>query len=332
MRSENSVENTLGEASRQRDLRELESGLLSSPRCIPSKFFYDRRGSELFEAITALPEYYLTRAEHALLAEHAGRIAERAQAHEFIELGSGAATKTRILLDAMRRAGLLERYWPFDVSGDFVERVAAELAEEYPGLRVAGIVGDFIHELEFPPSASSRLIALLGSTLGNFSPDQTQAFFSDLAAQMADDDFFLLGTDLVKDVGQLEAAYNDSAGVTAEFNRNILNVVNETAGADFLPSNFEHRAIYNSEEQRIEMWLVSKLRQEVQLGELQRTLVFEANEAILTEISAKYDRPTVEGYLSAGQFELVEWMTGEDQLFALALARKAGGGKGGKRF
>ncbi len=313
----------LEESSPASDQEELRRGLLETPRRLPSKYFYDRRGSQLFERITELPEYYLTRTERSLLETIADHVCATSGAEELVELGSGAATKTRILLDAMARAGRLRRYVPFDVSESEVRRVATELAAEYPGLEVHGMVADFSHHLRAIPEGQQKLVILLGSTIGNYGPEEAVAFLARIARLMSSGDCFLLGADLIKDPERLEAAYNDSAGVTAEFNRNILRVVNRVAGADFVPEAFRHRAFYNREHHWIEMPLVAERRQQVRLSTLDLEIRLHEDEEIITEISSKYDRPMIDEILAGGGFRLAEWHTDPEGLFALALARKS---------
>ena len=309
--------------AREEELRELWEALAESPRRIPSKHFYDRRGSQLFEAITRLPEYYLTDAERELLATAAGEIVSETRADELVELGAGSARKTRILLDAMDRAGCLALYVPFDVSESEVRRVALELVEEYPRLEVHGIVADFTRGLHVIPPGERRLVILLGSTIGNFRPGPARALLSGIAAPMASGDWFLLGVDLVKDSATLEAAYDDDAGVTADFNRNILANVNRLADADFDPDAFEHKAVYRPQHHWVEMRLVARRPQTVTLGALGRTLEIAAGEEIWTEISTKYERATVRSMLEESGFELVRWFENTGT-FALALARRCG--------
>lgn len=303
-------------------LDELRASLAETPRRIPSKYFYDERGSELFEAICELPEYYPTRAERAILERHAGEIVRASGCSELVELGSGAATKTRLLLDAMAEAGTLELYVPFDVSEEMVARVARELTEHYPGLRVHGVVGDFMTHLGKIPEGGCRLAAFLGGTIGNLQPEDARAFLARLARRLDPGDGLLLGTDLIKDPAVIEAAYDDAAGVTAEFNKNILRVVNRLTGGDFDPDSFRHRAFYDRERHRIEMRLVAERAQQVRLPALDLTLELREGEEILTEISTKYDRPKVETLLERAGFELERWYTDPDGLFALSLARR----------
>lgn len=301
---------------------ELRAALLERPRRIPSKYFYDDRGSELFEAICELPEYYPTRTERAILEQSAAAIVAKSGACELVELGSGSATKTEVLLDAMAAADQLELYVPFDVSRVMVEQVARRLTARYPTLRVHGVVADFLTHIGKIPAGGRRLAALLGGTIGNFWPEQARDFLRRVAGRLDPGDGFLLGTDLIKDLAVLEPAYNDSAGVTAEFNRNILRVVNRLVDGDFEPAAFSHLAFFDPVHHRIEMRLVSLRRQRVRLANLDLDLAISEGEEILTEISTKYDRPKVESLLTDGGFELVDWFTDPAELFALSLARR----------
>jgi L-histidine N-alpha-methyltransferase len=309
---------------RDRDLAEMREALLRTPREIPSKHLYDQRGSELFERICELPEYYQTRTEKAILVEHADRIVERCRARELVEIGAGAATKTRVLLRAMERQGLLLRYVPIDVDVAMLRRVADELTREFPGLEVHGIGADFAHSLDRLPRGPRRLVAFLGSTIGNLRPaDEAPELLRSLERRMREGDHFLLGVDLIKDRARLEAAYNDAGGVTAAFSRNIWNVVNRLADADFDPGAFRHRAFWDERRHWMDIRQVSQRAQRVQLRALDLELSIEPGEEIRTEISAKYDRPSAETLLGAGGFELIDWITDADHLFALALARPA---------
>ncbi len=306
----------------EREREELRALLTRSLPRIPSRYFYDAKGSRLFDEITRLPEYYLTRAEAAILERHAGRIVEGTGAAELVELGSGSSTKTRILLDAMAHARRLRRYVPFDVSETAVRAAARELAERYPGLTIHGVVGEFDRHLGHIPPGERRLVLLIGSTIGNFDLPEAAALLKKIARPMATGDFFLLGVDLVKDVHVLEAAYNDSQGVTARFNLNILRVVNATFGADFDVEGWTHRAFYNTERDWIEMRLVARHSQRVRLDDLDLELEFAAGDEILTEISSKYRRSVVDDLLTECGFAIQSWITDEDGLFALALARR----------
>jgi L-histidine N-alpha-methyltransferase len=309
--------------ARQRAL--IRAGLAGELPETNPKYFYDDRGSALFEEICDLPEYYQTRTERALLQTIAPQIVARARPSELVELGAGAATKTRVVLDAMARAGRLRRFVSLDVSEGIVRRVAAELVREYPGLRVHGVVADFMEQMGELPATSgdTRLVLFLGGTIGNFRPAEAHEFLLRLRAHLHAGDFFLLGADLVKDRARLEAAYNDSRGVTAEFNKNVLRVLNGEVGADFDPDGFDHRAFYDIENRWIEMRLVSNRRQTVQLPGIDFEMRFERGSEIRTEISAKHDRASIEALLGASGFELLEWFTDPESLFALTLARSS---------
>ena len=304
---------------------ELRSGLLSKPRRLPTKYFYDDHGSALFERICAVPEYYPTRTEHQLLKTVATDVIARTCAEELVELGSGAATKTRVLLDAMARAKRLRFYVPFDVSEGIVRRVAHELVEEYEGLQVHGVVGDFLTHLEHIPQGGRRLVVFLGGTIGNLSPDAAPAFLKSVVDEMDEGDFFLLGVQLITDVERLEAAYNDSAGLSAAFNKNILSVLKVVIGAEFNPDNFDHVARFNHDEQQIEMHLRSVCRQVIPIPELELTLRLEEGEEILTEISRKYTHHHVESLLTGAGFTPMAWYTDPAELHGLALAQKPSG-------
>ena len=312
----------LDPAGEEEALEALRSALEETPRRIPSRFFYDHRGSQLFERITELPEYYQTRTEAALLRECADDIVATSGAEELVELGSGAATKTRILLDAMDRAGQLLLYVPMDVAESFVRRSAEELAVEYPDLQVHGVVGDFLLHLEEIPEGGQRLVIFLGGTVGNLTPGDARAFLTAVHREMSPGDCLLLGTDRIKEVARVEAAYNDSQGVTAEFNLNILDVVNRLADGDFDPSKLRHRAFYDEEQHRIEMRLVATEPQRVHLPRIGLDFDLAEGEELQTEISTKYDRRRAEELLTDCGFEVVKWYTDDEDLFALTLARR----------
>lgn len=301
---------------------ELRSALSETPRRIPSRLFYDDVGSGLFEQICRLPEYYPARSERSILEARATEIVEVSGAQELVELGSGAATKTEILLDAMDAAGQLHLYVPFDVSEGMVERVAERLTALYPELRVHGVVGDFLSHLGSIPEGGRRLAALLGGTIGNFQPRRAAEFLAGVVHRLSPGDHFLLGTDLIKDRKTLEAAYNDSREVTAAFNLNILEVVNRLTDGDFDRRGFRHRAFWNAEEHRIEMWLVSLRPQTVHLPGLSLSFDLAEGEEILTEISTKYDRAKVDELLAGAGLESVAWYTDPNDRFALSLSSK----------
>ena len=299
---------------------DVRAGLATTPKTIPPKWFYDDRGSELFDEITRLPEYYPTRTERAILVAHAGDVAELTKADTLVELGSGTSEKTRLLLDALRDAGTLERFVPFDVSEQTLRDAAAAVAREYPGVRVHAVVGDFEHHLRDLPGGGTRVVAFLGSTIGNLAPTERAAFLADLAATLAPGDALLLGTDLVKDAGRLVAAYDDASGVTAAFNRNVLSVVNRELDADFHPDAFEHVAVWDPDAEWIEMRLRSPRVQTVDVRALDLVVDFAAGEELRTEISAKFRRDRVERELAAARFELAEWWTDPADDFALSLS------------
>ena len=300
------------------DVRE---GLSCPFKELPPKYFYDERGSELFERITELDEYYPTRAERSILDARATEIVAAAEPTTLIELGSGAAAKTRCLLDAMEDAGTLETYVPVDISEEITRRVADELVAEYEGLRVHGIVCDYETHLERVPREEGGLIAFLGGTIGNFRPAPRRSFLARIATLMYPGDRFLLGTDLVKDPAVLELAYNDPGGVTAEFNKNVLSVLNRELDADFDPDAFEHVAFWDADNEWIDIRLRSLAEQFIDLRELDMRTHFARNEEMRTEISTKFTRERLEtSYADAG-LELVEWWTDPDELYALSLAR-----------
>jgi L-histidine N-alpha-methyltransferase len=297
----------------------VRAGLAARPPELPPKYFYDARGSRLFEEITRLPEYYLTRAERAILAGWAPRRVPELGVRTFVELGPGSAEKARLLLDAMDARAT---YVPIDVSAAALETTARELRRSHPGLRVEPVAADFTAELALPRDLPRpALFAFLGSTIGNFTPPRAVALLRRMAAAMGPRDRFLLGADLKKDRARLEAAYNDARGVTAEFNRNMLRVLNRELGADFDPDGFAHRAVYDDAEGRIEMYLVATRDQTVTIPEI-GTYRFRPGDAIRTEVSYKYDRRTVETLLEEAGYALEEWTTDPEQEFALALARR----------
>jgi L-histidine N-alpha-methyltransferase len=295
-------------------------GLRSDPKELPPKWFYDDRGCELFDAITRLPEYYPTETERSILRTHAAEIAAASGATTLVELGSGTSDKTRVLLDAFRDAGQLEEFIPFEVNEATVRSAADAIAAEYPGTAVHAVVGDFEHHLGSLPQEGRRMIAFLGSTIGNFDPAGRKRFFADLADGMRPGDSLLLGTDLVKDVGRLEAAYDDAAGVTAEFNLNVLRVVNRELAADFELDGFRHRALFDTDEEWIEMRLVSRRDQVVRLRELGLEVSFAAGEEMRTEISAKFRRAGVQAELAGAGLRLDRWLTDPADDFALSLS------------
>ena len=319
IRIEDYLEDTGALPSLAADVRR---GLTASPKSLPPKYFYDELGSQLFEKIGDTPEYYLTRTEKSLLESVAAEVVAAVRPHDLVELGPGSSYKARVLLDAMRDAGTLERYVPVDVSPEIVERSAQELTTLYPGLQVRAVIGDFIDHLDKLPDGEPRLVVFLGSTLGNLERDHAQAFLGRVAALLGPQDAFLLGTDLVKDHSVLEAAYNDAAGVTAEFNRNILQVINRHLDGDFDPQAFRHLAFFQPAESRMEIYLESERAQSVRIGALDLTVSFEAGERVHTEYSHKYTREQVEALLEGAGMRLESWFTDPRDWFGLSLARR----------
>src|SRR4051794_12522337 len=310
-------------ASLPTDVRE---GLGSEQKTLPPKYFYDARGSELFERITELPEYYPTRAEQAVLDRVAASIVAELEPEELVELGPGSARKTHALLDPMVARGAA-RYVPVDVSESAVLESAARLADTYGDLEIHGVVGDFEHHLDrIPHNGHRRLIAFLGGTIGNLDAAQRGTMLSTLKAGMGPDDRLLIGTDLVKDRGRLEAAYNDSAGVTAEFNRNVLHVLNQNLEADLDPERFEHIALYDEGGRWIEMRLRARMDHSARIEALDMDVRFERGEHIRTEISCKFTRAALAAEYEAAGLRMAGWHTDPDGLFALSLAAPDGAG------
>jgi len=306
------------ERSLRRDAR---IGLSASPKSLPPKWFYDARGSDLFEEITRLPEYYPTRTESSILSAHAGDIARRTGAHTLVELGSGSSEKTRLLLDALQEAGTLRHYVPLDVSESALREAVAAINDDYPRLAIHGVVADFTEHLNRLPGQTPRMIAFLGGTVGNFLPGERADFLADLRDTLVPGEWLLLGTDLVKDPAVLVPAYDDAAGVTAEFNRNVLAVLNRELGADFDLHNYAHVAIWDAQNEWIEMRLRAVTAAAVTLSELDLDIVLRAGEEIRTEISAKFRREGVERELAKAGFDLDSWWTDPESRFALSLAR-----------
>ncbi|MEZ5061457.1 MAG: L-histidine N(alpha)-methyltransferase [Solirubrobacterales bacterium] len=299
----------------------VREGLSCPFKEIPPKYFYDERGSELYERITELPEYYPYRCERQILDARAAEIVAAARPRTLIELGSGAASKSRVLLDAMSEIGTLETYVPVDISEEITRRAASELVDEYPGLDVRGIVCDYETHLERIPRPEGALIAFLGGTIGNFRPAARRSFLARIATLMYPGDRFLLGTDLVKDRATVEAAYNDSAGVTAEFNKNVLAVLNRELGADFDLDAFEHVAFWDPENEWIGIRLRALAEQFVDLTTLDMRAHFARNEEMRTEISTKFTRERIESSYADAGLELLEWWLDDAGLYALSLAR-----------
>jgi L-histidine N-alpha-methyltransferase len=286
--------------------RDVRRGLTAEPKELSPKYFYDERGSVLFEQITELPEYYPTRAEREILTDGAdGILAAAGCPGTLVELGSGSAAKTRHLLDAMRDASCLETYVPVDISEEITHETACVLVEEYPGLAVRGLVCDFEQHLErIPDRDGARLIAFLGGTVGNLYPYQRRDFLARIAALLGSGDHLLLGTDLVKDSARLEAAYDDASGVTAEFNKNVLAVLNRELGGDFDLDTFDHVAIYDAEQAWMDIRLRSLEDQTVSLDDIDLEIEFAAGEEMRTEISTKFTRERLETVYAAGDYAL----------------------------
>jgi L-histidine N-alpha-methyltransferase len=300
-------------------LADVRDGLSRTPRELPSKYFYDERGSNLFEEITRLPEYYLTRAEREILLARASEIVRLTKPCALIELGAGSAAKTRILLAAMQAQMGNVTYVPVDVSDDFLEQTRDALERENPTLHVVPVVADISASFDLPELTNEpRLFVFLGSTIGNFDWLGAVALLCRVRAQMRPGDRFLLGTDLRKGSATLEAAYNDSAGVTAEFNRNVLRVLNAELGADFVPERFVHHALYDEEHHRIEMHLHSAGDQIVHVPGL-APIEFQDGEGIRTELSHKYDRDSVDVLADAARLRVTDWFSDSASRFALSI-------------
>jgi L-histidine N-alpha-methyltransferase len=305
-----------------------QAGLTATPKSLPPKWFYDAEGSALFEKITELPEYYPTRAERSILRLAAAPIADLSGAPTLVELGSGSSEKTRLLLSALRAAGTLRSYVMIDVSEAALVGAGSTLASDYPGLEVHAVVSDFEANLGLPPAGGldgapadgPRLVAFLGSTIGNMAPAQRSAFLARIRSQLRPGDSFLLGTDLVKDPAVLVAAYDDTAGVTAAFNKNVLSVLNTALGADFDLDTFEHVARWNAGAEWIEMRLRSTVAQSVRVPALGLTVDFASGEEMRTEISAKFRRSGVASELAAAGLEMRSWWTDPAGEFGLSLS------------
>ncbi|MBQ0826077.1 L-histidine N(alpha)-methyltransferase [Streptomyces tagetis] len=309
---------TLPEDATEAALRaDVLRGLTATPKWLPPKWFYDARGSELFEEITALPEYYPTRAEREILADRAGEIAAATGARTLVELGSGSSEKTRYLLDALTA---LRAYVPVDVSESALTGAGRALAAERPGLEVHALLADFTSALTLPVTPGPRLVAFLGGTIGNLLPAERAAFLASVRAMLAPGDALLLGTDLVKDPGVLVRAYDDAAGVTAAFDKNVLAVVNRELGADFVLDAFDHVALWDAGREWIEMRLRARTAQTVKVGALGLAVHFAAGEELRTEVSAKFRREGVGAELAEAGLELFHWWTDGEGRFALSLS------------
>lgn len=296
------------------------AGLAATPKWLPPKWFYDARGSVLFEEITRLPEYYPTRAERAVLMARADEIAERTGAKTLIELGSGSSEKTRLLLDALRAHGSLGTFVPLDVSEAALRDSVAAITADYPALQVHGVVGDFTRHLRFLPRGGTRVVAFLGGTIGNLLPEPRAQLLADLRAFLEPGEWLLLGADLVKDPAVLVPAYDDASGVTAEFNRNVLHVLNRQLGANFDADAFAHVALWDPVNEWIEMRLRATAAMTVQLPGLGRDIEFAEGEELLTEVSAKFRQERLAAELAVAGFALRHWWTDPSGLFSLSLA------------
>jgi L-histidine Nalpha-methyltransferase len=298
---------------------DVAEGLSADPKRLPSKWFYDERGSELFEEITRLAEYYPTRRERAILTARARDIAEATAPRILVELGAGSGEKTRLLLDAL--AGTLKTYVPVDVSGDFLAGAADQIAVDHPGLAVHAVVADYERHLHLLPTGPDRLLVFLGGTIGNMTPGERIGFLGGVRATMTDGDTLLIGADLVKDAGRLVRAYDDARGVTADFNKNVLRVINRELGADFLPEAYDHVALWDAENEWIEMRLRSRADQSVRIGALDLEVRFTEGEEMRTEISAKFRRERMADELAQAGLVLDRWWTDPAGDFSLSLAR-----------
>ena len=300
---------------------DVRAGLTAVPKTLPPKYFYDARGSELFDEITRLPEYYLTRAETSILQRHSADIAAMSRCESLVELGSGTSAKTRLLLRALLDGETLREFVPFDVDPAVLTEASDALAAEFPGLAIAPFVGDFEHDIGSIPARGRRTIAFIGSTIGNLEPGVRARFLAQVGAALRPGDTFLLGTDLVKDVGRLLRAYDDAAGVTAAFNRNVLVVVNRELDADFDVDEFRHVALWDAENEWIEMRLRADRAQQVTINDLDLVVSFAAGEEVRTEISAKFRRENIEAELAAAGMRTRQFWTDPDRDFGLLLAQ-----------
>lgn len=313
----------LGPADLEAALREdALTGLTSTPKRLSPKWHYDARGSALFDEITRLPEYYLTRCERAILEAHAADIAATAAAGTLIELGSGTSTKTRLLLSAMSAAGTLERFVPFDVDEATLRAAAAAVVAEYPGVAVHAVVGDFERHLPLLPRGGTRLVAFLGSTIGNLEPPVRARLLADLSGALVPGDSLLLGVDLVKSPERILAAYNDPGGVTAAFSRNVLRVVNDRLGGDFDPEAFDHVARWDAEHELVDIGLRARTAQVARIARLGLEVHVAAGEEIHTEISAKFRRDRIAAELQGAGLDMRRWWTDPGEGFGVALARR----------
>jgi L-histidine Nalpha-methyltransferase len=307
----------------KQDEQEIIQGLTNNPKSLPAKYFYDDQGSELFEKICELPEYYPTRTEALILGKYATEIAQITGDCELIELGSGSSTKTRLLLDAYHTPENACKYVPIDISQSILESSIIQLQEEYSDIQIEGLVGSYEQALVHfePKSWPRRMIFFLGSSIGNFTSEQCDHFLNQVTAVLHPGDYFLLGIDLQKPKPILEAAYNDSQGITAAFNLNMLSHLNWRFQGNFEPNFFSHQAIYNQEETQIEMYLISQKSQVVNLDKLNLTVTFETGEKLLTEISRKFDLKPMQKDLQLKGLKTLRMFTDPQNLFGLILCQ-----------
>lgn len=296
-------------------------GLTREPKELPAKYLYDDLGSQLFEDITHQPEYYPTRTERAILERHADEMVRLTQPRELVELGAGSASKSRVLLNAMARANLLERYIPIDISAGMVKETANQLVRDYAGLNVHAVIADFERHLGRLPDGDDRLIAFLGGTIGNLPDDQRPLLLRELGQLLGNNGHLLVGTDLVKETGVLEAAYNDTAGVTEAFNKNMLTYINRMLDGDFDIGRFDHVAVFDGEKARIEMRLRATKAHTVRLGSIGLDVFFSAGEEMRTEISCKFTKERLDDEYERAGLALCGWFTDEGNNFALSVAR-----------
>ncbi len=314
---------SLGTGAREQLIADVRDGLSRTPKELPPRWFYDERGSVLFEQITELVEYYQTRTERGILERWAPTMIGEVRPQSLVEIGAGSSAKTRVLLGAARTEGSLSRFVPFDISAEMLTHSARALIDEFPGLNVYAMVGDFADHLAAIPRFGRQLIVFLGSTIGNFDDGQRAGFLAGVRDLMASEDAFALGVDLVKDRRELVAAYDDSQGVTAEFNRNVLRVINRELGADFDVDAFEHVALFNEEHSRIEMHLEASRAMQVTIPGARMRVAFAEGERLRTEISVKFTRESIGRDLAAAGLHVDRWFTDPDERFAVVLARPA---------
>ena len=305
------------------DIQDVISGLSKVNKSLPARYFYDAKGSQLFEEICRLPEYYPTRTEASILDRYATEIVSRTQAIELIELGSGSSTKTRYLLDTYQKSDRPLYYVPVDVSGSILKESAYNLLADYPRLKIQGKVATYTQALQqlSKEFLGKRIIVFLGSSIGNFNPEQCDRFIERVTSALNPGDYFLLGIDLQKPIEILEAAYNDSQGVTAAFNLNMLQHLNDRFNGNFNLDLFRHQAVYNQTEHQIEMYLISQRSQSVTLRDLDLTIELEPGEKILTEISRKFNLEKIKKYLGDRHLNLIQTYTNPNQWFGLLLCQ-----------